>query len=386
MNPIQENAENDVAGIMEPRLESPDALRRSLVIGNYALGLSDLSTAEQLSGIPGPEIIRVLREGAVRNGVQERGHHAPEEAGAPLLSVVVPVFNNATTLGELCARLRAELAKLGTFEIVFVDDGSSDGSAELLYGLAEAHPAAVRLLRLSRNFGQQAAISAGLDASRGSAVVIMDADLQDPPELIAEMVRQWRAGNDAVCTVRRNRKEGVVKRACYSVFYRCFRYLAEMDVPLDSGEFSLLDRKVVDTLCAMPERSRFLRGLRSWSGFRQTSIAYDRPARPSGESQYTVRRLFRLATDGLLAFSSVPLRISSLLGLLSSALGMALLCVIVVARLTTASLPLGWTSNLAVLLLVSGAQLATVGMLGAYVSRIYAEVKNRPLYIVMDRR
>src|ERR1044071_6481305 len=231
-----------------------------------------------------------------RRAQRSDGHGTQEEemSFAPELSVVIPVFNNALTLRELHTRLTRVLAEIGPAEIIFVDDGSSDDSAEVVAELGKNDPA-VRLIRLSRNFGQQAALTAGLDYSRGRAVVMMAADLQDPPERIADLVERWRQGCEVVYMVRANRKEGLLKRWSYGAFYRFFRLVADVDMPMHSGDFSLIDRQVVTTLKRMPERTRFLRGLPTWSGFRQASLTYDRPLRPSGESQYTVRRLVRLA-------------------------------------------------------------------------------------------
>lgn len=354
------------------------ALYRSLAIGDYMLGRTDLRTAADLAGISISDLIEAVRARALTLDCHGT------ESGMPMLSIVVPVFNNATTLRELHARLNEVLISIGTFEILFVDDGSSDGSVDIIRELCEMDRA-VRLIRLSRNFGQQVALTAGLDASRGSAVVMMDADLQDPPELIVDLVARWRAGYEVVYAVRKKRKENAPKRCAYALFYRIFRYLAEVDIPLDAGDFSLVDHKVVTVLRDMRECSRFLRGLRSWSGFRQTSVAYDRPPRPSGKSQYTLRRLLRLAADGLLGFSSAPLRLTALLGITTAVLGTVMLVIVLLTRLSTPSLPLGWASNLSVILLLDGIQLTTIGMVGAYVARIYAEVKNRPLYIVMER-
>ena len=360
-------------------IDTTDFTYRALAIGGYVLGRSDLSTAAAVSGVPPGVLAEAARAEAGSPGERTGG-----DQERPLLSIVVPVFNNATTLRELHRRLTDVLVPLGRFELVFVDDGSSDGSAEVLRELNAADPR-TRVLRLSRNFGQQAALTAGLNVATGRGAVMMDADLQDPPEVIPDLVERWRAGNEVVYLVRRKRKENPAKRLAYSLFYRTFRYLAEVDVPLDSGEFSLLDRKVVDVLNGMPERSRFLRGLRSWSGFRQTAVEYDRPARPSGDSQYTWRRLVRLAADGLIGFSSGPLRLAAVLGLVTAVAGLVMLAVVLVIRVSAPNLPVGWTSSLAVMLLLGGTQLCTIGMVGAYIARIYAEVKNRPLYIVMER-
>jgi glycosyltransferase involved in cell wall biosynthesis len=356
-------------------------LYRALALGDYVLGRTALPTAARATGVSADTIVRMVRacaDGTVGATQVGPGHEAP------LLSVVVPVFNNASTLRELHLRLRRALTPIGTFEVLFVDDGSTDDSVDVIRELHSEDPA-VRLLRLSRNFGQQAALSAGLDIAGGSAVVMLDADLQDPPELISDLVERWRAGHEVVYMVRKNRKERLPKRLSYALFYRVFRYLADIDVPLASGDFSLLDRKVVTVLREMPERSRFLRGLRSWSGFRQAGIEYDRAPRPSGESQYTLSRLTKLAADGLLGFSSVPLRLVSSLGVITAVMGAVMLILVLLARLSTPSLPVGWASTISVVLLVSGAQLTTVGVVGAYIARIYNEVKKRPLYIVMER-
>ncbi|MFF0732565.1 glycosyltransferase family 2 protein [Streptomyces chartreusis] len=360
--------------------DTPD-LYRALALGDYVLGRTPLHIAARTAGFSADEMLHL-----VRSRVDVPADPAPGPPGSrePLLSVVVPVFNNATTLRELHRRLRGALTPIGTFEILFVDDGSSDGSAGLIGELHREDPS-VRLVRLSRNFGQQAALSAGLDVARGAAVVMLDADLQDPPELIGDLVERWRAGHEVVYMVRRNRKEGPLKRLAYAVFYRVFRYLADIEVPLSSGDFALLDRRVVAVLRSMPERSRFLRGLRSWSGFRQAAVEYDRARRPSGESQYTLRRLAKLAADGLLGFSSVPLRLVSTLGLATAAAGAVMVVLVLLARLSALSLPVGWASTISVVLLVGGAQLTTIGMVGAYIARIYHEVKKRPLYIVMER-
>ncbi|MBO2457462.1 glycosyltransferase family 2 protein [Actinomadura violacea] len=363
------------------RTENVPIVYRALALGDYLLGRTDLRTASRAAGLPTDCITRMLHH---RAGLATRGGPDDADGAALLLSVVVPVFNNATTLRELHSRLRRVLAPIGAAEILFVDDGSADESVEVIRELCELDPG-VRLIRLSRNFGQQAALSAGLDEAGGSGVVMLDADLQDPPELIPELVERWRAGHDVVYMVRRNRKEGLHKRFAYSLFYRVFRYLADVEVPLASGDFSLVDRRVVAVLREMPERGRFLRGLRSWSGFRQTSIEYDRAARPSGESQYTLHRLLKLATDGLLGFSSVPLRLVSSLGIITALAGTLMLGGVLIARLSIPATPVGWASTISVLLLASGAQLTTVGMVGAYIARIYNEVKQRPLYIVMER-
>jgi dolichol-phosphate mannosyltransferase len=299
------------------------------------------------------------------------------------LSVVIPVLDEEDNLPELHRALTEVLSGLGTYEIVFVDDGSEDSSAEIVLDLAERDPS-VKLVRFSRNFGHQAALSAGLDHAAGQAVVFMDADLQDPPQLLVELVEQWQAGGEVVYAIRTKRQAPPLKRAAYFLFYRLFQRLAEMDVPLDSGAFCLMDRRVADAIRSLPERNRFLPGLRSWVGFRQVGVPYDRPERRAGEAKYTTRRLVKLALDGLLSFSSFPLRLASYLGFFTSALGVLYTLFAVFARLFVGELPAGWTSTIAILLTVSGVQLIMTGVLGEYLARTYEETKGRPLYVVRD--
>lgn len=301
----------------------------------------------------------------------------------PRLSVVIPVLDEEENLPILYRALAEQLRELGSYEIVFVDDGSQDRSVELILELAERDRSIV-LVRFSRNFGHQAALSAGLDHARGDAIVFMDADLQDPPELLAELVRQWDGGGEVVYAYRTKRDAKNWKRVCYFLFYRIFQRLAEMDVPLDSGSFCLIDRQVADAIRSLPERNRFLPGLRSWVGFRQVGVAYERPERLAGEVKYTTRRLIQLALDGLLSFSSFPLRLSSYLGFVTSALGVVYTLFAVVARIFIGELPAGWTSTIAILLTVSGVQLIMMGVLGEYLARTYEEAKGRPLYVVRD--
>jgi dolichol-phosphate mannosyltransferase len=322
----------------------------------------------------------VLNEGEITTASPSPGQ---EGDGDPLLSVVIPVLDEEDNLPELHRALTEVLARLGTYEIVFVDDGSEDSSVEIIGELAR-HDSTVKLIRLSRNFGHQAALSAGLDHAAGHAVVLMDADLQDPPQLLTELVEQWRAGHEVVYAIRAKRQAPPLKRACYFLFYRLYQRLAEMEVPLDSGSFCLIDRRVAEVIRALPERNRFLPGLRSWVGFRQVGVAYERPDRLAGDVKYTTRRLVRLALDGLFSFSSFPLRLASYLGFFTAALGVAYTLFAVVARLFVGELPAGWTSTIAILLTVSGVQLIMTGVLGEYLARTYDETKGRPLYVVRD--
>jgi glycosyltransferase involved in cell wall biosynthesis len=294
-------------------------------------------------------------------------------SATPLLSVVLPCRNEQGTLPALRQRLTPLLERLtgGQFEVIVVDDGSTDASPDILDAMG-AEDARVKVVHLSRSFGHQAALSAGLDASRGTGVVLMDCDLQDPPEVIEQFVERWRAGYDVVYGIRRRRKERLPKRLAYAAFYRSMRVLAQIDVPLDAGDFCLMDRKVVDVVVRLPEANRFLRGLRSWVGFRQTGVEYERQDRHAGESKYPVRDLVGLAVSGYVGFSTVPLRIASWLGLAVAAVGFLL----------GIPAPWGWASTMAVILFLGGIQLLVLGVVGEYLGRVYDDVRARPAYVV----
>ena len=303
----------------------------------------------------------------------------------PQVSVVIPVFNEEENLDELHGRLISVLDATGsTYEIVFVDDGSKDRSVAMIKAFHEAD-ARVRLIRLSRNFGHQAALNAGLDSARGDAVVLMDADLQDPPELLTTFIERWRDGAEVVYGVREHREGSLVKRSAYHVFYRLYRALADIDVPLDAGDFCLLDRQVADAIRDLPERQRFLRGLRSWVGFEQEGVPFDRPERFAGEAKYTMSGLVKLALDGLFSFSVIPLRLSSMLGFGVAIAGVVYVAFAVIARILSGSVPAGWTSIVAIVLVLGGVQLIMIGIVGEYLARVYSEAKERPSYIIRDR-
>jgi dolichol-phosphate mannosyltransferase len=309
---------------------------------------------------------------------------AGERRGAADLSVVVPLFNEEDNIAALYRRLVAALDALWLgYELVFVNDGSSDSTASLLDELRR-RDARVVPLHLSRNFGHQSAISAGLVHARGQAVIIMDGDLQDPPEILGRFIERWREGHEVVYAVRTERKEYFVKRAGYFIFYRLLRAISDLDIPLDSGDFCLMDRKVVDVLNHLPERMRFVRGLRTFVGFRQIGVPYPRAAREAGKPKYTFRALVRLAMDGLISFSSAPLSLVTYLGFLSAGLAFLLLIWLLADSWRHDAAPPGWASLTVVVLLMSAVQLLSLGIVGAYVRRIFLEVKGRPTYIVRD--
>ncbi|MGL6096838.1 MAG: glycosyltransferase family 2 protein, partial [Fimbriiglobus sp.] len=278
----------------------------------------------------------------------------------------------------------ATLSTLGFgYELVLVDDGSRDGTASILAHLAasDAHVVAVHL---SRNFGHQPAVTAGLDVARGRAVVVMDGDLQDPPELIPTLVDRWRTGANVVYAVRATRREGPLKRLAYRGFYRLLRAVSDLDIPLDAGDFCLLDRRAADALNRLPERARFVRGLRAFVGFRQVGVSYDRDARHAGTPKYTIRKLFRLAADGLIGFSGFPIRAVAYAGFaLLAAAGMAIVGVTVDAIRHGGDVR-GWAAVGAVVGAVGGLQLIATGVIGEYVRRVFVEVTGRPPYIVRE--
>jgi dolichol-phosphate mannosyltransferase len=301
--------------------------------------------------------------------------------------VVVPFLNEAENLpvlyGRLCAALEREPER---FEILFVDDGSTDASAAWVAARAAGDPR-VKLLRLSRNFGHQLAITAGMDHADGAAVVIMDADLQDPPEVVPELLRRWRDGHEIVYAVRTSRSgEPWIKRFLAATFYKTFRRMASVDVPLDAGDFRLVDRKVIDALKQVREMHRFVRGLTCWVGFSHSAVRYERAPRHAGTTKYPVWKSMRLAWDAITSFSSTPLRWMTVIGLVVSVAGFVQAIRVIVDRLLyPASMERGWASVVAIMLFLGGVQLVSLGLIGQYVSRIFEESKKRPLYFVRER-
>ncbi len=300
----------------------------------------------------------------------------------PSVGLIVPCFDEEEVLPALFESLGPVLDRLGPeARVLLVNDGSRDGTADLLDAQCARDPR-YGVLHLSRNFGHQAAITAGLQHVRGDVVVLLDADLQDPPDLVPAMIATWREGYDIVYGVRQKRKEAWVLRAAYRVFYRLLKRMANVDIPLDAGDFSLMDRRVVDLLNRMPEQNRFVRGLRGWVGFRQTGLPYERAERRAGAPKYNLPRLMRLALDGLVSFSIVPLRLAVWLGLATSLFGFLYLIYAVAERLLVGTTPPGWASLVVLILLLGGIQLVMIGIIGEYVGRIFEEVKGRPRFIV----
>jgi len=302
-----------------------------------------------------------------------------------IFSIVAPIYNEIGNIPEFYRRVREVMRSIdASWELVLVDDGSTDGSTESIRELA-AQDKHVRPVIFARNFGHQIAITAGWDYSRGKAVIIIDADLQDPPEVIPELVAKWREGYEVVYAVRARREgESWFKIFSASLFYRLIYRITDIKIPLDSGDFRLLDRKVVDVLKTMHERHRFPRGMAAWVGFRQIGVEYHRAVRFSGETKYPFKKMLRLALNAITGFSYFPLQVATLFGFVSAGISILTIPVVIIMRMTGAQAFLGQATTLIAVLFLGGVQLISLGILGEYVGRLYDEAKGRPLYIVRD--
>lgn len=308
------------------------------------------------------------------------------EVTFPLLSVVIPCYNEEEVIGETMKRLQAFCSELSDLnvELIFIDDGSKDRTLLLLKEYA-AQNNKIRIIVFSRNFGHQIAVTAGIDAAHGDAIVVIDADLQDPPEVIHRMIEKWREGFDVVYGTRTDRPgESPFKLATARGFYRLLNKLSDVPIPLDTGDFRLMSRHITDALKAMPERDRFVRGMVSWAGFKQVSLPYSRSKRFAGESKYPLRKMLRFATDGILSFSTKPLQISVAFGMISAFLALTGILYALYLRIFTNIWVEGWTALMIAVLFIGGVQLISIGIVGEYIGRIYNEVKNRPLYLVKE--
>lgn len=322
---------------------------------------------------------------------EPRREPPPTHAHPQLLSIVLPAYNEEQVLPKTYERFTAAGGALGAlgldYELLFVNDGSADSTADILNGYA-AGDARVRVIHLTRNFGHQAAVSAGLGLAQGDVVAVMDCDLQDPPEILPQFLEQWRRGYQVVYAIRHKRKEWWGKRLAYWAFYRLMAAISELKIPLDSGDFCVMDRRAVDLLNSLPERQRFVRGLRTWIGLRQAGIAYERDARAAGVPQYTLAKLLKLAMDGLVSFSAAPLRWVMRLGVLSLVCSMALGAWVVASTViawlypSATRTPRGWASLACIVLAASATQMISLGVIGEYLSRIFAEVKGRPTFLI----
>ena len=298
------------------------------------------------------------------------------------LDAVVPVYNEQAILPELNRRLADTLGGLPyEWRIIYVDDGSRDRTPELLAGFAAEDPR-IGVVHLSRNFGQQLAISAGLAMTGADAVVLLDGDLQDPPEVIPALTEKWEEGYDVVYALKRERKEALPKRVLFNLFYWVLRRLSSVDIPADAGNFSLMDRAVVDVINTMPERDRYVSGLRAYVGGRQTGVEFERAARYAGQPRQSPLKLVRMATDAFFAFSELPLRLATIMGFVVSGVAFLVLLNVLYQKLVSGAAILGWASTMTSILFLGGIQLIAVGVIGEYIGRIYNEAKGRPAWVV----
>lgn len=303
----------------------------------------------------------------------------------PTFSVIAPIYNELENIPELYPRIRDVMDQTGeSWELVLVDDGSTDGSTDVMRKLAENDPR-VRPVIFARNFGHQIAVTAGLDYARGDAVVIIDADLQDPPEVILDLIAKWREGYEVVYAVREERAgESWFKKTTASLFYRVIYRITDVNIPLDTGDFRLMDKKVVDVMRQMREKHRFLRGMSSWVGFRQIGVPYKRKPRYAGETKYPLKKMIRLALNAVTSFSYFPLQLATYIGFVAAGLSVIAIPVVAILRLTTGATLEGQATTLIMVLFLGGVQLISLGIIGEYIGRIYDEAKGRPLYVVAE--
>ena len=312
----------------------------------------------------------------------------PYHMNRTLVSIVIPVFNEQEGIKLLLERLAGATSQLAAYqwELVFVDDGSSDDTVNSIAKYRSFFPGPIKVVEFSRNFGHQPALLAGLQTAQGELIFCIDADLQDPPELFAEMLQKNAEGFDVVYAVRKGRAESLPKRCAYSLFYRLMKKMTDVPIPVDAGDFGLVSRRVADVMTRYPDKDLFLRGLRGWSGFRQTGVEYQRPKRAAGETKYSFSKLMKLAFSGWLGFSSLPLRFATSMGMLAVALCLCFGIYALIGRLFFHSTPAGWTSLMLAILFFGGVQLLSIGILGEYIGRIYKQIQPRPLYVIKETR
>jgi len=302
-----------------------------------------------------------------------------------MVSIVIPIYNEQETIPELHRRITQAMAHAAEpYEIIYINDCSKDNSIDELKRCAH-EGTHVKVIDLARNFGHQIAISAGIDSANGDSVILMDGDLQDPPELLPKLITLWKDGYDVIYTVKRSRKENALKRLAFHSFYKLMVMFSSIPIPMEAGNFSLMDRKVVNVLQSMPERNRYIAGMRAWAGFKQTSVEYDREARFAGKPQMTIRGLMHLAFDGIFSFSNAPLRLATYVGVFIAFLAFLGMLYVLYAKLFTDKATPGWASPIFSILFMGGLILLTLGIIGEYLGRIYDEVKQRPLYVIKEK-
>ncbi len=303
----------------------------------------------------------------------------------PTFTIIAPIYNEVQSIPELYPRVRDVMDQTGEpWELILVDDGSSDGSKEVIRKLAK-DDSRVRPVIFARNFGHQIAVSAGMDYSRGDAVIIIDADLQDPPEVILDLIEKWREGYEVVYAVREEREgESWFKKFTASLFYRLIFRITDVDIPLDTGDFRLIDKKVVAVMKQMREKHRFLRGMSAWVGFKQIGVKYKRKPRYAGETKYPLNKMIKLALNAITSFSYFPLQVATYIGFIAAGLSVLAIPIVAILRLTTGTALLGQATTLIIVLFLGGVQLISLGIIGEYIGRIYDEAKGRPLYIVAE--
>lgn len=300
-------------------------------------------------------------------------------------TVIAPIYNELENIPELYPRIRDVMEQTGEpWELILVDDGSTDGSTQVIRKLAE-NDSRVRPVIFARNFGHQIAVTAGVDYSRGDAVVLIDADLQDPPEVILDLIKKWHEGYDVVYAVRETREgESWFKKTSASLFYRLIRAITNVDIPLDTGDFRLMDRKVVSVMVEMREKHRFMRGMSAWVGFKQTGVNYKRKPRYAGETKYPFKKMVKFAMNAITSFSYFPLQLATFIGFVAAGLSVLAIPVVAILRLITGTALLGQATTLIIVLFLGGVQLISLGIIGEYIGRIYDEAKDRPLYVVAE--